>query len=354
MKILAIESSCDETAAAILEKKDNSISVLSSVISSSVQLHALTGGIIPEQAAREQIKLILPVISTTLSEAGMTTSSNPQERLQQTHLAISNNIDAFAVTYGPGLIGSLLIGVETAKTLAFVFGKPLVPTNHLLAHIYANFIRQDISEIPFPFIGLIVSGGHTDLLKFESFSEYKWLGGTRDDAAGEAFDKIGRLMNLPYPAGPVIEQKAREVNSSQFKFSKPLLHSDDFDFSFSGLKTEVSRFIKNHPQLTEQEVNEVCYAVQDSITDVLVSKTLKAAEQFGAQSIVVGGGVSNNKALRQRFENEINKQNLNIPFFFPEPKYTTDNAAMIGAAALLDYKPVLWQDIKSNPELYFV
>lgn len=347
MKILAIETSCDETAAAVLERNGNEIKIISSIISSSASLHALTGGIIPEQAAREQVKLMIPVIKSALNEAGIPLPS-AKTKLEQ--------IDALAVTYGPGLIGSLLIGVETAKTFSYIFHKPLVPINHLLAHIFANFIRTDINDIPFPFIGLIVSGGHTDLLCFKSFEEYQWLGGTRDDAAGEAFDKTGRLLNLSYPAGPVIEKRALEIDAHKnvpLSFKSPMLHDPSLDFSFSGLKTEVSRFIQKQKNLAEVEVDEICYAVQKSIIDVLAVKTLRAAEQFNAKSLVIGGGVSANNALRTRMQEEINNRNLHIPLFFPIPSYTTDNAAMIGTAALLNYNPRPWQEIKSNPELYF-
>jgi len=223
--ILGIETSCDETAAAIIKvDKDNKVKLLSNVIASSLTLHAKTGGIIPEVAAREQVKFIIPVI-----EEAIKVLKNPKDE-----------IAAIAVTVGPGLIGSLLVGVETARTFAYVWDKPIIPVNHLFGHIYANFvsekseIRNPKSEIEFPAIALIVSGGHTDLVLIKNHKDIVWLGGTRDDAAGEAFDKTGRLLNLPYPAGPQIEQLAKAVEKDTYHFPRPLIGSDDFDFSFSG------------------------------------------------------------------------------------------------------------------------
>ncbi|HVZ12397.1 MAG TPA: hypothetical protein VG965_05185, partial [Patescibacteria group bacterium] len=263
MRILSIETSCDETSAAVVEKIDETnVRVLSNVTATSLALHATTGGIIPENAAREQIKFIIPVIIRALCES----RSMNHESWFDAQKIIADDIDAIAVTSGPGLIGSLLVGVETARTLALALDKPIVPVNHLLAHLFANFIQPDLilnsiqdleKEIPdrsrarndkirFPFIGLIVSGGHTDLLLFTSLTEYKWLGGTLDDAAGEALDKIGRLLNLSYPAGPEIEERAKRIKNTKVKFVSPMINSQNFDFSFSGLKSEASRFIQSH------------------------------------------------------------------------------------------------------------
>ncbi|KKQ38123.1 MAG: putative tRNA threonylcarbamoyladenosine biosynthesis protein Gcp [Candidatus Levybacteria bacterium GW2011_GWC2_37_7] len=263
MKILAIETSCDETAASVVAKnpKENYVKVLSNVVASSLILHSKTGGIIPDIAAREQLKFIIPVI---------------EKAIENCKLKIEN-LDAIAVTYGPGLIGSLLIGVETAKTLSYLWNKPIIPVNHLFGHIYANWIypqssvlgsqlsdssqsvhqltgklktdklesenRQQKTDnrILFPAITLLVSGGHTDLLLMENHNNFKWLGGTLDDAAGEAFDKIGRLLNLPYPAGPTMEALAKNGNSKAFTFPRPMIGSKDFDFSFSGLKAAAMR-----------------------------------------------------------------------------------------------------------------
>lgn len=371
MKILSIETSCDETSAAVIEKVNGKLpTILSSKIASSSNLHAVTGGIIPEQAAREQIQYIIPIILQALlaSQKEELTNSdligaNLASAFKESNKILAESIDAIAVTQGPGLIGSLLVGVETAKTLAYTFNKPIIPVNHLLAHLYANFIDSTMNSVPlttnnkseailFPFIGLIVSGGHTDLLYFEDHGTYKWIGGTRDDAAGEALDKIGRVLGLPYPAGPEIEKKAQNVTSSPIKFSRPLMHSDDLDFSFSGLKTEVARFIQKKGKFSEQELSEVCFAVQDAVADILVHKTLKATKAYNCNTILLGGGVSANEYLRNAFQSSIINNQLSINFFYPEKKFTTDNAAMIGAYAALNYYPVDWNEIKASPELH--
>ncbi len=345
MKILGIETSCDETGAAIIEadKKDNKVKLLSNSIASSLLLHAKTGGIIPEIAAREQVKYIIPVIDDALK-------GNKIEEL-----------DAIAVTVGPGLIGSLLVGVETAKTLAYIYKKPIVTVNHLIGHIYANFIENQTSdirnqkskEIEFPAMALIVSGGHTDLVLIKGHGKIKWLGGTRDDAAGEAFDKIGRLLNLPYPAGPHIEKLSAPVKNDLYNFPKPLIDSNDYDFSFSGLKTAVLREIEKKGKLNNETVSNISYSMQRAIIEVLVKKTLKAAEEFKVKSILLGGGVSANQKLREEFKSAISNQQSAIKFFAPAKNLSTDNAAMIASAAFFNYKEVLWQKITANPELYF-
>ncbi len=361
MKILAIETSCDETSSAVVEKKenDNCIKVLSNIVSSSLPKHAKTGGIIPENAAREQVKYILPVIiESLLKSEKIDKKLNDKQRFEQANKILKENIDALTVTVGPGLIGSLLVGVETAKTLSFTFGKPIVPVNHLLGHIYANFIynqklASQIAGPSFPFIGLIVSGGHTDLLFFENHGKYKWLGGTRDDAAGEAMDKLARILGLSYPGGPQIEKKAKKVNKSNIKFKSPMIETEDFDFSFSGLKTEAMREIQKI-DLNDEIIDNICFAIQKAIVDVLIKKTVRAAKVFNVSTIVLGGGVSANESLRERFLQTAKDQRLKTKVFFPEKKYTSDNAAMIGSYALFNYKPVPWKKITAKPELYFI
>ncbi len=355
MRILAIESSCDETSVAILEKAEsNHIKVLSSVVASSSNLHAETGGIIPENAAREQLQYMIPVLLQAVYESNGKKMPDITSAFKDSSQTLEDSFDTIAVTYGPGLIGSLLVGVESAKTLAFVFNKPIMPVNHLLAHLYANFLSSSFPTNPFPFIGLIVSGGHTDLLYFTDHGKYKWIGGTRDDAAGEALDKIGRLLELPYPAGPEIEKRAKLAKHKTLKFSRPLLHSEDFDFSFSGLKTEAARYIQKLGKLSSDDVNEISYAVQEAVTETLVRKSLKAAEKFKCKTILLGGGVSANEHLRETFKLEIRNSKLDIDFFFPEKKYTTDNAAMIGAYAALNFEPIAWGNIKASPELHLI
>lgn len=364
MRILAIETSCDETSAAVVvpqggkKNKTNSVVVLSNVTATSLAIHATTGGIIPENAAREQVKYIIPVIIKALLDSDNIEIKSPEEDSQIANRIFKEKIDGIAVTYGPGLIGSLLIGVETTKTLSFLFNKPIMGVNHLLAHLFANLIQTD-SLITFPFVGLIVSGGHTDLLVFKSLTNFKWLGGTRDDAAGEALDKIGRLLGLSYPAGPEIEARANKVKNNKIKFQSPMIGSDDFDFSFSGLKAEVSRFIQVQKELnpnghlTERLIDEICEATQTAIFSVLVKKTIRAANLFKARSIVLGGGVSANQTLRNKLELEIRNQELGIKLFAPEKQYATDNAAMIGAYALMNPSFTSHTKITANPELYF-
>lgn len=340
MTILGIETSCDETAAAVLEGKPDakSLTIRSNIVSSSIKLHSKTGGIIPETAAREQLKVIIPVVDEAIKKSEVD----------------RKNIDAIAVTIGPGLVGSLLVGVETAKTLAYVWDKPIVPVNHLIGHIYANFIGEIPNQpIQFPALALIVSGGHTDLVLMKDHGNIKWLGGTRDDAAGEAFDKIGRMLNLPYPAGAVIEKLSERGDPSRFTFPRPMIDSRDFDFSFSGLKTAAYRQIKTIEQLAspqgglnDKTISDMCASLQQAIIDVLVKKTLKAAQQYNVRSILLGGGVAANQKLRDEFS-------LKIKLFVPTKSLCTDNAAMIASIAFYNYKPVPWQQITANPELYF-
>ncbi|MBI2036304.1 tRNA (adenosine(37)-N6)-threonylcarbamoyltransferase complex transferase subunit TsaD [Candidatus Microgenomates bacterium] len=414
MRILGIETSCDETAAAVIEaeKGDQKVKLLSNVITSSLALHAKTGGIIPEVAAREQVKYIIPVIQQTLRESNLYPLSS-KINLQPSTI-YRPDIDAIAVTVGPGLIGSLLVGVETAKTLAYVWNKPIIPINHLVGHIYANWVNQlsvlhsrssdsgssvigqsgsetdqqttdqPISENrqqktdnitpEFPALALIVSGGHTDLVLMKNHGKLTWLGGTRDDAAGEAFDKIGRLLGFSYPAGPMIAKIAEQGNPKAFNFPRPIIDSNDFDFSFSGLKTAVFKEVGSQKLevRSKQLLADLSASVQQAIVDVLVAKTIKAAQKYKVKSILLGGGVAANQKLREQLKLEIVRQRrirlwrrnwkLEIPFFVPEKWLCTDNAAMIASAAFFNlarkgassaYKSTSWSLITANPELYF-
>ncbi len=357
MKILGIETSCDETGVAIIDAniKTKELKILSNVVASSLALHSQTGGIIPNVAAREQAKYMIPVIKEALSSTRGVDLQNP-----------AGSIDVIAVTVGPGLIGSLLVGVETARTLAYVLEKPLVPVNHLIGHIYANFINEihnskfiihnSAADMEFPAIALIVSGGHTDLVYMKKHGSIVWLGGTRDDAAGEAFDKIGRLLGITYPAGAKIEELAKNGNPKAFNFPRPMIYSKDFDFSFSGLKTAVLRETKslspaiNYEPLT---INNICASAQQAIVDVLVAKTIKAAQQYEVKSILLGGGVAANQKLRDEFKWKMTNGKCKIDFFAPPKNLCTDNAAMIAAAAFFNGKQEDWRSIIANPELYF-
>lgn len=327
MNILAIESSCDETSAAVVE---NGTIIHSNVIASSSSMHEKYGGIVPEVASREQLRCILPVISEALQTAGKTIQT----------------IDAIGVTVGPGLIGSLLIGVEAAKTIAFVSKKPIIPVNHVLAHIYANFLNESHETITFPAIALVVSGGHTELFLMRSEQELSWLGGTIDDAAGEAFDKAARLLGFGSQGGLAIQKNAG--HRSSIRLPRPLLHDKTLNFSFSGLKTALFREIekqKHLPGYGENIVSELAYEVQETITDVLVTKTVSAAEQYGAQSILIGGGVASNLRLREKFVAS------RIPFFCPPVALCTDNAAYIGSYAFFRGTATDWHTIEAIPDL---
>lgn len=326
MRILGIETSCDETAAAVVE---NGVKVLSGVVASSQELHEKTGGIVPEVAAREQIRCIIPVIKEALHQA----KSGPVA------------LDALAVTIGPGLIGSLLVGVETAKVLSCVWQKPLVPVNHLIGHVYGNWLQE--TKIDFPAIALIVSGGHTELVLMKDHGQFKWLGGTRDDAAGEAFDKVAKMLGLGYPGGPAIQKAAGSGDPTAFNLPRPLIESQDLDFSFSGLKTAVLREIQNIADLNPQRSN-LAASFQQAVTDVLIKKTIKAAQEYQVKSVLLAGGVAANQNLRESLELAI-KENLPAAGYFqPSLKYCTDNAAMIASAAYFNFKN--WQLNPENPK----
>ncbi len=351
MLILGIETSCDETSAAIVE---DGTKILSNVVSSSLSLHKKTGGIIPEVAARQQIKYMIPVIDKAIENCKLLASRSGK----------IENLDAVAVTVGPGLIGSLLVGVETAKTLAYAWNKPIIPVNHLIGHIYANWLmangKWQMVNISFPALVLLVSGGHTDLLLMKDHAKLEWLGGTRDDAAGEALDKIARLLGFPYPGGPVIEKEALKGNPKAFNFPRPMLGSNDFDFSFSGLKAAVLREVKTMEQpaspqggLSHSTISDISASVQQAIIDVLVKKTIKAAQKYNVKSILLSGGVSANQALRNELLLKIENCKLKIALSAPLKNLCTDNGAMIASAAFFNYKPIDWRKITANPELYF-
>ncbi|OGG21966.1 tRNA (adenosine(37)-N6)-threonylcarbamoyltransferase complex transferase subunit TsaD [Candidatus Gottesmanbacteria bacterium RIFCSPHIGHO2_02_FULL_40_13] len=351
MKILAIETSCDETAAAVVV---DGRQILSNIVASSMPLHKKTGGIIPEIAARKQLEFILPVIEKALRQAKL--KPNIHMPVPRT---LFDDIDLIAVTTGPGLIGSLLIGVETAKTLSLSISKPLVGVNHIHAHLYANWLNSS-NQPGFPAIGLVVSGGHTELFLLTSHENIKWLGGTRDDAAGEAFDKTARLLGLGYPGGPAVSAAAEKFQISNSKFQnkiklpRPMINSNDLDFSFSGLKTAVIREInklKTMKQWNNEAMVQLAYEIQESITDVLVKKTLQASQQYNVKSIIIGGGVAANKRLTEKFHLAIRNLELEINLHIPPPALCTDNAAYIASFAFYHQKQIRWQELKADPQL---
>ncbi|MDO8639164.1 MAG: tRNA (adenosine(37)-N6)-threonylcarbamoyltransferase complex transferase subunit TsaD [Candidatus Daviesbacteria bacterium] len=364
--ILGIETSCDETACAIVQKERDRVTILSNIVASSAQLQAKFGGVIPEQAAREQLKSIIPVIQEALRLASLAQGKQ--------------SLDAIAVTKGPGLIGSLLVGVETAKVLATVWQKPLVPVNHLLGHFYANWLGEETPT--FPAIGLLVSGGHTDLILMTGHGKYKYLGGTRDDAAGECFDKSARLLGLPYPGGPSISKLAEKGDPQAFSLPRPMIDSNDFDFSFSGLKTAIANQLsvlgcqlsdksqsvislsvtekqktgkpnsENRKQKTDNQIiADLAASIQEAITDVLVHKTFKAIQTFKVNELLVAGGVAANQTLAKKLTAYTLQKKLNVRIFIPKPNLCTDNAAYIATTAFFNYHPIRPIKLQANPNL---
>ena len=313
--ILAIESSCDETAAAVVK---NGREVLSNVINTQIAIHTEYGGVVPEIASRKHIENINPVIKKALTDAGVTL----------------DDIDAIGVTYGPGLVGALLVGVAEAKAIAFAKNKPLVGVHHIEGHISANYVEN--KELEPPFVALVVSGGHTHLVKVNDYGEYEIIGRTRDDAAGEAFDKVARAIGLGYPGGPKIDKLAKEGNPEAIEF--PRAHVDDapYDFSFSGIKSAVLNYI-NSANMQGKVINraDVAASFQKAVVDALVSRAVKLAKECGMDKLAIAGGVASNSALRAAVQEECAKNN--IRFYSPSPVLCTDNAAMIGAAAYYEY-----------------
>jgi len=314
MVVLGIESSCDDTAAAIVE---NARVVLSSVVSSQDNIHARYGGVVPELASRRHIEMIVPVVDEALLKAGVTL----------------DDINAIAVTQGPGLVGSLLIGLSFAKSLSYVKGLPLTGVNHIESHPHAAFLadKGEEKEAPsFPFVALKVSGGHTTLLYFEGYTKYSILGQTRDDSAGEAFDKVAKLLGLGYPGGAVIDSLAKEGDRLSIAFPRPLLGKGNLDFSFSGLKTAVLTRVKAFGgQLAGQALNDIAASFQEAVVDSLVTKGLWAMRATGAKNLVVAGGVASNSRFRAALAEAAEIEGVRL--FVPQPKYCTDNAAMVAA-----------------------
>ena len=313
--ILAIETSCDETAAAVVR---NGREVLSNVIYTQIALHTVYGGVVPEIASRKHIEKINYVVQKALDDAEMTL----------------DEIDAVAVTAGPGLVGALLVGVAEAKAIAWAAKKPLIGVHHIEGHISANYIEHP--ELEPPYLGLIVSGGHTHLLVVKDWSEFEILGRTVDDAAGEAFDKVARAIGLGYPGGPKIDKAAKEGNPDAIHFPKAKVSGSAYDFSFSGLKSAVLNYL-NHAEMVHEEVNpaDLAASFQKAVVEVLCDHTVSAARDLGIRKVAMAGGVSANSALRAAMQKTCSENGLD--FYVPSPVYCTDNAAMIGAAAYHEY-----------------
>ena len=318
MIILAIETSCDDTGVAVVEADSKGCLILSNIVSSQIKVHAPYGGVVPNLAARAHLKNIKPCFERALKEA-----KNPK-------------IDLIAVTVGPGLIPSLLVGVNFAKALAYAQKIPITGVNHIEGHIYANWLLS-IQNSKFPILCLVVSGGHTQLILMEGYGKYKLLGETRDDAAGEAFDKTAKLLGLGYPGGPILAQKAKKGNPRAFNLPRPMIRANNFDFSFSGLKTAVLylvRGLRDSPQsLGTVPISDICASFQQAAIDVLVSKTIRAAKKYKTKTIMLSGGVAANQELRKQLKNEIEKNLPNANFHVPPIEFCCDNAAMIAAVA---------------------
>ncbi len=313
--ILAIESSCDETAASVVR---NGREVLSNVISSQIALHTQFGGVVPEIASRKHIEKINQVITQALTEANVTL----------------DDITAIGVTYGPGLVGALLVGVAEAKAIAYAAKKPLVGVHHIEGHVSANYIEHP--DLEPPFVCLIVSGGHTHLVIVKDYGEFEIIGRTRDDAAGEAFDKVARAVGLGYPGGPKVDRTAKEGNPHAIEFPRAKVEGSPYDFSFSGLKSAVLNHI-NRAKMTGEEIHvpDLVASFQNAVVEALVSRAVLAAKEYGYEKLAIAGGVASNSALRAAMQEACDKNDLT--FYYPSPIYCTDNAAMIGVSAHYEY-----------------
>lgn len=313
--ILAIESSCDETSAAIIR---NGREVLSNVISSQIEIHTVYGGVVPEIASRRHIENIDGVVDEAVRRAGISKSQ----------------ISAVGVTYGPGLVGALLVGVAWAKAFAYAMNIPLVGVHHIRGHIAANYIEHP--DLEPPYICLVVSGGHTNLVEVKSYTEFNILGATKDDAAGEAFDKVARSIGLGYPGGPKIDALAKEGNPYAIKFPKAKVSGSVYDFSFSGIKSAVLNYI-NQKNMKNEEIDkaDIAASFQQAVVEVLTEHAIMAAKELGYNNICVAGGVASNSSLRKELKKECDKNDIKL--IYPSPVYCTDNAAMIGVAAYYEY-----------------
>jgi N6-L-threonylcarbamoyladenine synthase len=345
MKVLAIETSCDETAVAVIEANGENIAVLSNIISSQVELHAQYGGVVPQLASREHARNIKHVFESAVEQAGVKD--------------FAKEIDSIVVTYGPGLGPALLIGITFAKAIAWKYDKPLVPVNHMDGHIHSNWLEpsEPLEEV-FPALNVVVSGGHTELVLMRDHEDYEMLGETCDDAVGEAFDKAARLLGLGYPGGPAISKLAQKGDATKYALPRPMLQSPNYDFSYSGLKTAVLYLIRDlgykDKEIPEQVKADIAASFQEAAIDVIIQKAKRAARDHGAKALLLSGGVSANTLLRERLK--ALAQELGIHSSCPKMIYTTDNAAMIAVAGYFKYlknKDATWdwKTTSMNPNL---
>jgi len=377
MKILSIETSCDDTCVAIIDisgEKNPHFRILANIISSQVEIHKKWGGVYPTMAKREHQKNLVPVLTEALSKAKLLkkAKNNPDKRKIETvkkvlereeplyerlikflNLYKKPKIDALAVTVGPGLEPCLWSGINLAKALSFWWNLPIITVNHIEAHVFSNWIKifNKRKKVKFPAVCLVASGGHTLLFLMKKVGSYKILGETRDDAAGECFDKVARILGLGYPGGPIIEEKAE--GKIKTRLPRPMINIKDYDFSFSGLKTAVLYNFKKQSEnnkKSERYIRAICKETQQAIIDVLLNKTKRAAKYFGAKTIILGGGVISNKELRKQFKKAFFKEKLDL--MFPEPRSSTDNAAMVAIAAYFHrFKKKSWKEVLANANL---
>lgn len=321
MRILAIETSCDETALAIISDNSGALVLEKNQVYSQIDIHKKYGGVIPEVAARKHLETIMPLLDDTLGNDKFA------------------KIDYLAVTQGPGLVTSLLLGTTIAKTLAYLTKLPLIGINHLEGHVYSNWLSNRAlvknSSKYFPAIILIVSGGHTELVLMTGHGEYQSIGATVDDAVGEAYDKVAKMLDLGYPGGPIVSRLAQSGDPQKYNFPRPMIKNPDYNFSLSGLKTAVLYTLEKKQNISEQDISDICASFQTAVVDVLIFKTKKAVKNFGARSVMVAGGVAANTALKQAMQTEFGSR---LPVFFPDIRYTGDNAAMIATAAYYQIK----------------
>lgn len=329
MKILGIETSCDETAIALLKIKGQKVKIIKDLVASQVRIHAGYGGTVPEVAAREHVKAIIYLLRQAKINAA--------------------KVDLIAVTRGPGLVTSLLVGVETAKTLSYIWNKPLLGVNHIEAHLLSGLLGADkLPRLKFPALSLVVSGGHTELILMNGYGQYKVIGETLDDAAGEAFDKVAKMLGLDYPGGPEIARYAKRGDGEAVKLPRPMINSGDFNFSFSGLKTAVLYKVKGL-KLRERLLFDMCASFQTAVVDVLVDKTIKAAKRYQAKTVLLGGGVAANQKLRGELDKAIKKEFPGVELKLPLLKYAGDNAAMIALAGYFNHQGVKnKKDLRNN------